>query len=74
MVDTLGKETVDKIMAPKLPNYGKTAEEILANDDRNDAADVTDAVSRWSESALHTLELFLKRRLLRGIQMRITPR
>lgn len=44
MVDTLGKETVDKIVAPKLPNYGKTAEEILENDDRNDAADVTDAV------------------------------
>lgn len=44
VVDTLGKETVDKIIAPKLPNTGKTAEEILANDDRNDAADVTDAV------------------------------
>lgn len=44
MVDTLGKETVDKIVQPKLPNYGKTAEEILENDDRNDAADVTDAV------------------------------
>ena len=44
MVDTLGKETVDKIVAPKLPNVGKTAEEILADDDRNDAADVTDAV------------------------------
>ena len=44
MVDTLGKETVDKIVAPKLPNVGKTAEEILADDNRNDAADVTDAV------------------------------
>nr|DAY44707.1 MAG TPA: hypothetical protein [Caudoviricetes sp.] len=44
MTETLGKETVDKIMAPKLPNIGKTAEEILSNDDRNDAADVTDAV------------------------------
>lgn len=44
MVDTLGKETVDKIITPKLPNTGKTAEEILAEDDRNDAADVTDAV------------------------------
>lgn len=44
MVDALGKETVDKIVAPKLPNVGKTAEEILAGDDRNDAADVTDAV------------------------------
>ena len=44
MVNALGKETVDKIVQPKLPNYGKTAEEILENDDRNDAADVTDAV------------------------------
>lgn len=44
MVDTLGKETVDKIVAPKLPNYGKTAEEILASDNPNDAGDVLDAV------------------------------
>ena len=44
MVDTLGKETVDKIVAPKLPNAGKTAEEILAGDDSDNAADVTDAV------------------------------
>lgn len=44
MTETLGKETVEKIVAPNLPNYGKTAEEILANDDRNDASDVTDAV------------------------------
>lgn len=44
MVDTLGKETVDKIVAPKLPNAGLTAEEILAMDNKSDAADVVDAV------------------------------
>lgn len=44
MVDTLGKETVDKIVAPQLPNTGRTAEEILADDNPNDASDVLDAV------------------------------
>lgn len=44
MVDTLGKETVDKIVAPRLPNAGRTAEEILADDNPNDASDVVDAV------------------------------
>lgn len=44
MVDTLGKETVDKIVAPRLPNTGRTAEEILADDNPNDASDVLDAV------------------------------
>lgn len=44
MVDTLGKETVDKIVAPRLPNAGRTAEEILADDNPNDASDVLDAV------------------------------
>lgn len=44
MVDTLGEETVKKITAPKLPNVGKTAEEILSSDNKSDAADVVDAV------------------------------
>ena len=44
MVDTLGKETVEKIVRPKLPNYDKTAEEILSSDNKSDAADVADAV------------------------------
>lgn len=44
MVDTLGKETVEKIVRPKLPNYGKTAEEILSSDNKSDAANVADAV------------------------------
>lgn len=44
MVETLGKETVDKIVAPKLPNTGMSAEEILAMDNASDAGDVLDAV------------------------------
>lgn len=44
MVDALGKETVEKIVRPKLPNYEKTAEEILSSDNKSDAADVADAV------------------------------
>ena len=44
MVETLGKETVDKIVAPKLPNTGLSAEEILAMDNKSDAGDVVDAV------------------------------
>ena len=44
MVDALGKETVEKIVAPKLPNIGKSAEEILSSDNKSDAADVADAV------------------------------
>ena len=44
MVDALGKETVEKITRPKLPNYEKTAEEILSADNKSDAADVADAV------------------------------
>lgn len=44
MVDALGKETVEKIIRPKLPNYDKTAEEILSSDNKSDAADVADAV------------------------------
>lgn len=44
MVDALGKETVEKITRPNLPNYGKTAEEILSSDNKSDAADVVDAV------------------------------
>lgn len=44
MVDALGKETVEKIVRPKLPNYDKTAEEILSSDNKSDAADVADAV------------------------------
>ena len=44
MVTALGEETVAKITRPKLPNYDKTAEEILASDNRSDAAAVVDAV------------------------------
>lgn len=44
MVDALGKETVEKIVAPKLPNVGKSAEEILSSDNKSDAANVVDAV------------------------------
>lgn len=44
MVDALGKETVEKIVAPKLPNVGKSAEEILSSDNKSDAANITDAV------------------------------
>lgn len=44
MVDALGKESVDKIIKPKLPNIGKSPEEILSSDNKSDAADVTDAV------------------------------
>lgn len=44
MVDALGKETVEKIIRPKLPNYEKTAEEILSSDNKSDAANVADAV------------------------------
>lgn len=44
MVDALGKETVEKIVSPKLPNVGKSAEEILSSDNKSDAANITDAV------------------------------
>lgn len=44
MVDALGEESVDKILRPKLPNYGKTAEEILSSDNKSDAANIVDAV------------------------------
>lgn len=44
MVEALGKESVDKILEPKLPNVGKTAEEILSSDNKSDAANVADAV------------------------------
>lgn len=44
MVETLGKETVDKIVSPKLPNVGMSAEEILEMDNASDASDVLDAV------------------------------
>ena len=44
MVTALGKETVEKITRPKLPNYDKTAEEILSSDNKSDAAAVVDAV------------------------------
>lgn len=44
MVEALGKETVDKIIKPKLPNVGKSAEEILSSDNKSDAANVSDAV------------------------------
>lgn len=44
MVEALGKETVDKILKPKLPNVGKSAEEILSSDNKSDAANVSDAV------------------------------
>lgn len=44
MVEALGKESVDKILKPKLPNIGKSAEEILSSDNKSDAAYVSDAV------------------------------
>lgn len=44
MVEALGKESVDKILKPKLPNVGKSAEEILSSDNKSDAANVVDAV------------------------------
>ena len=44
MVDALGKESVEKILKPKLPNVGKSAEEILSSDNKSDAANVSDAV------------------------------
>lgn len=44
MVDALGKESVEKIIRPKLPNYDKTVEEILSGDNKSDAASVADAV------------------------------
>lgn len=44
MVEALGKESVDKILKPKLPNVGKSAEEILSSDNKSDAAHVSDAV------------------------------
>ena len=44
MVEALGKESVDKILKPKLPNVGKSAEEILSSDNKSDAAHVADAV------------------------------
>lgn len=44
MVTALGEETVAKITRPKLPNYDKTAEEILSSDNKSDAAAVVDAV------------------------------
>lgn len=44
MVDALGKETVEKITRPKLPNIGKSTEEILSSDNKSDAASVVDAV------------------------------
>lgn len=44
IVEALGKESVDKILKPKLPNAGKSAEEILSSDNKSDAANVSDAV------------------------------
>lgn len=44
MIEALGKESVDKILKPKLPNVGKSAEEILSSDNKSDAANVSDAV------------------------------
>lgn len=44
MVEALGKESVEKILKPKLPNVGKSAEEILSLDNKSDAANVADAV------------------------------
>ena len=44
MVEALGKESVEKIFKPKLPNVGKSAEEILSSDNKSDAANVSDAV------------------------------
>lgn len=44
IVEALGKESVDKILKPKLPNVGKSAEEILSSDNKSDAPNVSDAV------------------------------
>lgn len=44
MVEALGKESVEKILKPKLPNVGKSAEEILSSDNKSDATNVADAV------------------------------
>lgn len=44
MVEALGKESVEKILKPKLPNVGKSAEEILSSDNKSDAVHVSDAV------------------------------
>lgn len=44
MVEALGKESVEKILKPKLPNVGKSAEEILSSDNKSDAANVADSV------------------------------
>lgn len=44
MVDALGKESVEKILKPKLPNVGKSADEILSSDNKSDAAHVSEAV------------------------------
>ena len=44
MVEALGKESVDKILKPKLPNVGNSAEEILSSDNKSDAAHVSEAV------------------------------
>lgn len=44
MVEALGKESVEKILKPKIPNVGKSAEEILSSDNKSDAAHVTEAV------------------------------
>lgn len=44
MVEALGKESVEKILKPKLPNVGKSADEILSSDNKSDAANVSDAV------------------------------
>lgn len=44
MVEALGKESVEKILKPKLPNVGKSAEEILSSDNKSDSANVSDAV------------------------------
>ena len=44
MIEALGKESVEKILKPKLPNVGKSAEEILSSDNKSDAANVSDAV------------------------------
>lgn len=44
MVEALGKESVEKILKPKLPNVGKSAEEILSSDNKSDASNVSDAV------------------------------
>lgn len=44
MVEALGKESVEKILKPELPNVGKSAEEILSSDNKSDASHVSDAV------------------------------